>query len=160
MYSSQGGQNIVSKNHVCVSPPVRPIHSSTSSPAISIHEVGHTGATKTERSGINRLRSEMKQVRRALGARKEVVFLSGLHSESERNPRHAGYSLLCKGCATPSVLASEHTPFPDVPEPLTCTHTCSSLTLRCYASILENTLPHVCLLPRTGHSNGSQPFKK
>ncbi|XP_038305489.1 phosphorylase b kinase regulatory subunit alpha, liver isoform isoform X6 [Canis lupus familiaris] len=40
---------------------VRPIHSSTSSPAISIHEVGHTGVTKTERSGINRLRSEMKQ---------------------------------------------------------------------------------------------------
>eukprot|EP00071_Canis_lupus_P037738 XP_022271295.1 phosphorylase b kinase regulatory subunit alpha, liver isoform isoform X6 [Canis lupus familiaris] len=41
---------------------VRPIHSSTSSPAISIHEVGHTGVTKTERSGINRLRSEMKQL--------------------------------------------------------------------------------------------------
>ncbi|MBZ3882589.1 Phosphorylase b kinase regulatory subunit alpha, liver isoform, partial [Sciurus carolinensis] len=40
---------------------VRPIHSSTSSPAISIHEVGHTGVTKTERSGITRLRSEMKQ---------------------------------------------------------------------------------------------------
>ncbi|EPY77134.1 phosphorylase kinase, alpha 2 (liver) isoform 2 [Camelus ferus] len=41
--------------------PMRPIHSSTSSPAISIHEVGHTGVTKTERSGISRLRSEMKQ---------------------------------------------------------------------------------------------------
>ncbi|XP_059942564.1 phosphorylase b kinase regulatory subunit alpha, liver isoform isoform X3 [Mesoplodon densirostris] len=40
---------------------MRPIHSSTSSPAISIHEVGHTGVTKTERSGISRLRSEMKQ---------------------------------------------------------------------------------------------------
>uniref|UniRef100_A0A3Q1M104 Phosphorylase b kinase regulatory subunit n=1 Tax=Bos taurus TaxID=9913 RepID=A0A3Q1M104_BOVIN len=40
---------------------VRPIHSSTPSPAVSIHEVGHTGVTKTERSGINRLRSEMKQ---------------------------------------------------------------------------------------------------
>uniref|UniRef100_F1M1C9 Phosphorylase b kinase regulatory subunit n=1 Tax=Rattus norvegicus TaxID=10116 RepID=F1M1C9_RAT len=40
---------------------VRPIHSSMSSPAISIHEVGHTGVTKTERSGISRLRSEMKQ---------------------------------------------------------------------------------------------------
>lgn len=122
MHSSQGGQNIVSKNDVCVSSPVRPIHSSTSSPAISIHEVGHTGVTKTERSGINRLRSEMKQVRRALGARKEVVFLSGLKSESDRNPRHAGYSLLCKGRAIPSVLESEHTLCPDIPEPLTCTH--------------------------------------
>ncbi|XP_039221325.1 phosphorylase b kinase regulatory subunit alpha, liver isoform-like isoform X6 [Crotalus tigris] len=40
---------------------VRPLDSSTSSPAISIHEVGHTGATKTERSGITRLKSEMKQ---------------------------------------------------------------------------------------------------
>ncbi|ELW48743.1 Phosphorylase b kinase regulatory subunit alpha, liver isoform [Tupaia chinensis] len=42
---------------------VRPTPPATSSPAISIHEVGHTGVTKTERSGINRLRSEMKQVR-------------------------------------------------------------------------------------------------
>uniref|UniRef100_A0A452TYP7 Phosphorylase b kinase regulatory subunit n=1 Tax=Ursus maritimus TaxID=29073 RepID=A0A452TYP7_URSMA len=49
------------KKHVCISPAVQPIHSSTSSPAISIHEVGPTGVTKTERSGINRLRSEMKQ---------------------------------------------------------------------------------------------------
>ncbi|XP_038274897.1 phosphorylase b kinase regulatory subunit alpha, liver isoform isoform X9 [Dermochelys coriacea] len=40
---------------------VRPLDSSASSPAISIHEVGHTGATKTERSGITRLKSEMKQ---------------------------------------------------------------------------------------------------
>ncbi|CAJ0961919.1 unnamed protein product [Ranitomeya imitator] len=40
---------------------VRPIESSVTSPAISIHEMGHTGATKTERTGINRLRSEMKQ---------------------------------------------------------------------------------------------------
>lgn len=59
----QGGWCTVSKNCFCVSLPVRPIHSSTSSPAISIHEVGHTGVTKTERSGISRLRSEMKQVR-------------------------------------------------------------------------------------------------
>nr|XP_060481429.1 phosphorylase b kinase regulatory subunit alpha, liver isoform isoform X4 [Panthera onca] len=50
------GQTRLSSNGV-----LRPIHSSTSSPAISIHEVGHTGVTKTERSGINRLRSEMKQ---------------------------------------------------------------------------------------------------
>lgn len=42
---------------------VRPMDSSSSSPAISIHEMGHSGATKTERSGITKLKSEMKQVR-------------------------------------------------------------------------------------------------
>uniref|UniRef100_A0A8C2WD08 Phosphorylase b kinase regulatory subunit n=1 Tax=Cyclopterus lumpus TaxID=8103 RepID=A0A8C2WD08_CYCLU len=34
----------------------------TTSPAISIHELGHTGATKTERSGIHKLKSEIKQI--------------------------------------------------------------------------------------------------
>lgn len=42
---------------------MRPVDSSSSSPAISIHEMGHSGATKTERSGITKLKSEMKQVR-------------------------------------------------------------------------------------------------
>uniref|UniRef100_A0A8C0XWW4 Phosphorylase b kinase regulatory subunit n=1 Tax=Castor canadensis TaxID=51338 RepID=A0A8C0XWW4_CASCN len=55
--------HILSGKEFGVERSVRPIHSSTSSPAISIHEVGHTGVTKTERSGITRLRSEMKQVR-------------------------------------------------------------------------------------------------
>lgn len=32
------------------------------SPAISIHEVGHVGATKSERAGISKLKSDMKQV--------------------------------------------------------------------------------------------------
>ncbi|NP_001427733.1 phosphorylase b kinase regulatory subunit alpha, liver isoform isoform 6 [Homo sapiens] len=53
--------HILSGKEFGVERSVRPIHSSTSSPTISIHEVGHTGVTKTERSGINRLRSEMKQ---------------------------------------------------------------------------------------------------
>uniref|UniRef100_A0A8C4PPN6 Phosphorylase b kinase regulatory subunit n=1 Tax=Equus asinus asinus TaxID=83772 RepID=A0A8C4PPN6_EQUAS len=53
--------HILSGKEFGVERSVRPIHSSASSPAISIHEVGHTGVTKTERSGINRLRSEMKQ---------------------------------------------------------------------------------------------------
>ncbi|XP_038613015.1 phosphorylase b kinase regulatory subunit alpha, liver isoform isoform X2 [Tachyglossus aculeatus] len=53
--------HILSGKEFGVERSVRPLHSSTSSPAISIHEVGHTGATKTERSGISRLRSEMKQ---------------------------------------------------------------------------------------------------
>ncbi|XP_023656818.2 phosphorylase b kinase regulatory subunit alpha, liver isoform isoform X2 [Paramormyrops kingsleyae] len=32
------------------------------SPGISIHELGHTGATKTERTGISKLKSEMRQL--------------------------------------------------------------------------------------------------
>lgn len=126
IFLTQGECYIVSKNRtMCVSPPVRPIHSCTSSPAISIHEVGHTGVTKTERSGINRLRSEMKQVRRAVGgdgARREVVFLPGLISESDRNPGHVGRSLLFVEDEIPSLLESEHTPYPDIPELLTHAH--------------------------------------
>ncbi|XP_075395739.1 phosphorylase b kinase regulatory subunit alpha, liver isoform isoform X2 [Tenrec ecaudatus] len=53
--------HILSGKEFGVERSMRPIHSTTSSPAISIHEVGHTGATKQERSGIIRLKSEMKQ---------------------------------------------------------------------------------------------------
>uniref|UniRef100_A0A8C4XWT1 Phosphorylase b kinase regulatory subunit n=1 Tax=Gopherus evgoodei TaxID=1825980 RepID=A0A8C4XWT1_9SAUR len=53
--------HILSGKEFGVERSMRPLDSSTSSPAISIHEVGHTGATKTERSGITRLKSEMKQ---------------------------------------------------------------------------------------------------
>ncbi|NP_001427732.1 phosphorylase b kinase regulatory subunit alpha, liver isoform isoform 5 [Homo sapiens] len=60
--------HILSGKEFGVERSVRPIHSSTSSPTISIHEVGHTGVTKTERSGINRLRSEMKQMTRRFSA--------------------------------------------------------------------------------------------
>ncbi|XP_058514465.1 phosphorylase b kinase regulatory subunit alpha, liver isoform isoform X2 [Ochotona princeps] len=60
--------HILSGKEFGVERSMRPIHSSASSPAISIHEVGHTGVTKTERSGIPRLRSEMKQMTRRLSA--------------------------------------------------------------------------------------------
>uniref|UniRef100_A0A674ID69 Phosphorylase b kinase regulatory subunit n=1 Tax=Terrapene triunguis TaxID=2587831 RepID=A0A674ID69_9SAUR len=53
--------HILSGKEFGVERSMRPLDSSTSSPAISIHEVGHTGATKTERSGITRLKSEMQQ---------------------------------------------------------------------------------------------------
>lgn len=46
----------------CLCQSVRPIQSTATSPAISIHELGHTGATKTERTGIHKLKSEIKQV--------------------------------------------------------------------------------------------------
>uniref|UniRef100_A0A6I8RIU6 Phosphorylase b kinase regulatory subunit n=1 Tax=Xenopus tropicalis TaxID=8364 RepID=A0A6I8RIU6_XENTR len=53
--------HILSGKEFGVERSMRPIESSATSPAISIHEMGHTGATKTERSGINKLRNEMKQ---------------------------------------------------------------------------------------------------
>ncbi|XP_033867540.2 phosphorylase b kinase regulatory subunit alpha, liver isoform isoform X1 [Acipenser ruthenus] len=54
--------HILSGKEFGVERSVRPMESSATSPAISIHEVGHTGATKTERTGIIRLKSEMKQL--------------------------------------------------------------------------------------------------
>ncbi|XP_062344040.1 phosphorylase b kinase regulatory subunit alpha, liver isoform isoform X4 [Cinclus cinclus] len=53
--------HILSGKEFGVERSLRPVDSSSSSPAISIHEMGHSGATKTERSGITKLKSEMKQ---------------------------------------------------------------------------------------------------
>uniref|UniRef100_A0A6Q2YYP1 Phosphorylase b kinase regulatory subunit n=1 Tax=Esox lucius TaxID=8010 RepID=A0A6Q2YYP1_ESOLU len=54
--------HILSGKEFGVERSVRPMQSSATSPAISIHELGHTGATKTERTGICKLKSDMKQV--------------------------------------------------------------------------------------------------
>ncbi|XP_028338695.1 phosphorylase b kinase regulatory subunit alpha, liver isoform isoform X2 [Physeter macrocephalus] len=77
--------HILSGKEFGVERSVRPIHSSTSSPAISIHEVGHTGVTKTERSGINRLRSEMKQMTRRFSADEQLFSVSQAPSGSARS---------------------------------------------------------------------------
>ncbi|XP_030232507.1 phosphorylase b kinase regulatory subunit alpha, liver isoform isoform X2 [Gadus morhua] len=53
--------NILSGKEFGVERSMRPIQSTATSPAISIHELGHTGATKTERSGIRKLKSDIKQ---------------------------------------------------------------------------------------------------
>ena len=74
--------HILSGKEFGVERSVRPIHSSMSSPAISIHEVGHTGATKTERSGITRLRSEMKQMNRRASADEQFFPLGQTMSNS------------------------------------------------------------------------------
>ncbi|XP_068126078.1 phosphorylase b kinase regulatory subunit alpha, liver isoform isoform X2 [Hyperolius riggenbachi] len=60
--------HILSGKEFGVERSMRPIESTATSPAISIHEMGHTGATKTERCGISRLRTEMKQMDRRLSA--------------------------------------------------------------------------------------------
>uniref|UniRef100_A0A8C0UK36 Phosphorylase b kinase regulatory subunit n=1 Tax=Cyanistes caeruleus TaxID=156563 RepID=A0A8C0UK36_CYACU len=71
--------HILSGKEFGVERSLRPVDSSSSSPAISIHEMGHSGATKTERSGITKLKSEMKQVRLSLstsgawGGRKQLT---------------------------------------------------------------------------------------
>uniref|UniRef100_A0A3Q3GP53 Phosphorylase b kinase regulatory subunit n=1 Tax=Labrus bergylta TaxID=56723 RepID=A0A3Q3GP53_9LABR len=54
--------HILSGKEFGVERSMRPIQSTATSPAISIHELGHTGATKNERSGIHKLKSEIKQV--------------------------------------------------------------------------------------------------
>ncbi|XP_026504087.1 phosphorylase b kinase regulatory subunit alpha, liver isoform [Terrapene carolina triunguis] len=72
--------HILSGKEFGVERSMRPLDSSTSSPAISIHEVGHTGATKTERSGITRLKSEMQQMNRRSSA--DEKFFYGGHSMS------------------------------------------------------------------------------
>uniref|UniRef100_A0AAY5KM32 Phosphorylase b kinase regulatory subunit n=1 Tax=Esox lucius TaxID=8010 RepID=A0AAY5KM32_ESOLU len=60
--------HILSGKEFGVERSVRPMQSSATSPAISIHELGHTGATKTERTGICKLKSDMKQRRCLLNA--------------------------------------------------------------------------------------------
>ncbi|XP_074523240.1 phosphorylase b kinase regulatory subunit alpha, liver isoform isoform X2 [Halichoeres trimaculatus] len=54
--------HILSGKEFGVERSMRPLQSTATSPAISIHELGHTGATKTERSGIHKLKSEIKQL--------------------------------------------------------------------------------------------------
>ncbi|XP_012675197.1 phosphorylase b kinase regulatory subunit alpha, liver isoform isoform X2 [Clupea harengus] len=54
--------HILSGKEFGVEKSVRPLESTATSPAISIHELGHTGATKTERTGIRKLKNEIKQI--------------------------------------------------------------------------------------------------
>ncbi|XP_034290176.1 phosphorylase b kinase regulatory subunit alpha, liver isoform isoform X5 [Pantherophis guttatus] len=81
---------------------VRPLDSYTSSPAISIHEVGHTGATKTERSGITRLKSEMKQRHKRLSSNEQ--FFYGGHSTS--SSMHSSRSMRCSSPSSPTSTSS------------------------------------------------------
>uniref|UniRef100_A0A803TH83 Phosphorylase b kinase regulatory subunit n=1 Tax=Anolis carolinensis TaxID=28377 RepID=A0A803TH83_ANOCA len=84
--------HILSGKEFGVERSMRPLDSTTSSPAISIHEVGHTGATKTERCGITRLKSEMKQ------------FFYGGHSTS--SSMHSSRSMRCSSPSSPTSTSS------------------------------------------------------
>ncbi|XP_046886800.1 phosphorylase b kinase regulatory subunit alpha, liver isoform isoform X2 [Hypomesus transpacificus] len=84
--------HILSGKEFGVERSVRPIQSSATSPAISIHELGHTGATKTERTGIRKLKSQIKQ-----------IFNSGYSiSSNVTSPR----STRCSSPSTPSGILS------------------------------------------------------
>ncbi|XP_012881982.1 PREDICTED: phosphorylase b kinase regulatory subunit alpha, liver isoform [Dipodomys ordii] len=81
--------HILSGKEFGVERSVRPIHSSASSPAISIHEVDHTGVTKTERSGITRLRSDMKQMTRRVSADEQFFSVGQTVSSSVHSSKSA-----------------------------------------------------------------------
>ncbi|XP_054829162.1 phosphorylase b kinase regulatory subunit alpha, liver isoform isoform X4 [Eublepharis macularius] len=94
--------HILSGKEFGVERSMRPLDSSSSSPAISIHEVGHTGATKTERSGITRLKSEMKQRHGRLSSSEQ--FFYGGHSTS--SSMHSSRSMRGSSPSSPTSTSS------------------------------------------------------
>ncbi|XP_036952127.1 phosphorylase b kinase regulatory subunit alpha, liver isoform isoform X5 [Acanthopagrus latus] len=68
--------HILSGKEFGVERSMRPIQSTATSPAISIHEIGHTGATKTERTGIHKLKSEIKQHHRGCSLKNHLKLFS------------------------------------------------------------------------------------
>ncbi|XP_018605581.2 phosphorylase b kinase regulatory subunit alpha, liver isoform isoform X3 [Scleropages formosus] len=75
---------------------MRAVESSATSPAISIRELGHTGATKTERTGISKMKTEVKQLD---DSRPMSMFSSGYSiSSTATSPR----STRCSSPSTPS----------------------------------------------------------
>ncbi|XP_041936147.1 LOW QUALITY PROTEIN: phosphorylase b kinase regulatory subunit alpha, liver isoform-like [Alosa sapidissima] len=92
--------HILSGKEFGVERSVRPLESTATSPAISIHELGHTGATKTERTGIRKLKSEIKQLD---DSRPASIFSSSYSiSSNVTSPR----STRCSSPSTPSGILS------------------------------------------------------
>ncbi|XP_073919710.1 phosphorylase b kinase regulatory subunit alpha, skeletal muscle isoform isoform X6 [Castor canadensis] len=96
--------HILSGKEFGVERSVRPTDSNVS-PAISIHEIGAVGATKTERTGIMQLKSEIKQV--------EFRRLS-ISTESQSNGGHlSGIDLMSPSLLSPGTgVASSSGSFP------------------------------------------------
>ncbi|XP_010591015.1 phosphorylase b kinase regulatory subunit alpha, skeletal muscle isoform isoform X5 [Loxodonta africana] len=96
--------HILSGKEFGVERSVRPTDSNIS-PAISIHEIGAVGATKTERTGITQLKSEIKQV--------EFRRLS-ISTESQPNGGHLlGIDLISPSFLSPGIsMASNSGSFP------------------------------------------------
>uniref|UniRef100_A0AAZ3R108 Phosphorylase b kinase regulatory subunit n=1 Tax=Oncorhynchus tshawytscha TaxID=74940 RepID=A0AAZ3R108_ONCTS len=87
--------HILSGKEFGVERSMRPMQSSATSPAVSIHELGHTGATKTERTGIRKLKREIKQV----WSRQLTIACLGDNVTSPRSTR-------CSSPSTPSGILS------------------------------------------------------
>ncbi|XP_075812877.1 phosphorylase b kinase regulatory subunit alpha, skeletal muscle isoform isoform X6 [Microtus pennsylvanicus] len=98
--------HILSGKEFGVERSVRPIDSNVS-PAISIHEIGAVGATKTERTGIMQLKSEIKQV--------EFRRLS-VSTESQTSGGHpSGVDLMSPSFLSPAAcIAASSGSFPTV----------------------------------------------
>ncbi|XP_031669355.1 phosphorylase b kinase regulatory subunit alpha, liver isoform-like isoform X3 [Oncorhynchus kisutch] len=93
--------HILSGKEFGVERSMRPMQSSATSPAVSIHELGHTGATKTERTGIRKLKREIKQLDDS--SRPISMSNSGYSiSSNVTSPR----STRCSSPSTPSGILS------------------------------------------------------
>ncbi|XP_061669820.1 phosphorylase b kinase regulatory subunit alpha, liver isoform isoform X2 [Syngnathoides biaculeatus] len=82
--------HILSGKEFGVEKSMRPIQSTATSPSISIHELGHTGATKTERSGIHKLKSEIRQLddSRPLSVGLKKIYMCCLYNATLSNINH------------------------------------------------------------------------
>ncbi|XP_036807391.1 phosphorylase b kinase regulatory subunit alpha, liver isoform isoform X1 [Oncorhynchus mykiss] len=93
--------HILSGKEFGVERSMRPMQSSATSPSVSIHELGHTGATKTERTGIRKLKREIKQLDDS--SRPISMSNSGYSiSSNVTSPR----STRCSSPSTPSGILS------------------------------------------------------
>eukprot|EP00079_Xenopus_tropicalis_P014775 XP_004911720.1 PREDICTED: phosphorylase b kinase regulatory subunit alpha, liver isoform isoform X2 [Xenopus tropicalis] len=104
--------HILSGKEFGVERSMRPIESSATSPAISIHEMGHTGATKTERSGINKLRNEMKQMDRRFSQDDQFGHSVASSIHSSRSTRCSSPSSPT-GTLSPTGFVGPHLVFDD-----------------------------------------------
>ncbi|XP_041702757.2 phosphorylase b kinase regulatory subunit alpha, liver isoform isoform X1 [Coregonus clupeaformis] len=93
--------HILSGKEFGVERSMRPMQSSATSPAVSIHELGHTGATKTERTGIRKLKTEIKRLD---GSSRPISICNSGYSISSNvtSPR----STRCSSPSTPSGILS------------------------------------------------------
>ncbi|XP_050998223.1 phosphorylase b kinase regulatory subunit alpha, skeletal muscle isoform isoform X5 [Acomys russatus] len=111
--------HILSGKEFGVERSVRPTDSNVS-PAISIHEIGAVGATKTERTGIMQLKSEIKQVefcRLSVSTESQVEFRRlSISTESQTSGGHpSGIDLMSPSFLSPAAcIAASSGSFPMV----------------------------------------------
>ncbi|XP_051034892.1 phosphorylase b kinase regulatory subunit alpha, skeletal muscle isoform isoform X3 [Phodopus roborovskii] len=111
--------HILSGKEFGVERSVRPTDSNVS-PAISIHEIGAVGATKTERTGIMQLKSEIKQVefrRLSISPENQVEFHRlSISTENQPSGGHpSGIDVMSPSFLSPAAcIAASNGSFPTV----------------------------------------------